>query len=94
MSLPIYLTTEALQEEAEAYIYYEVEKDGLGERFLHEAEAVLRKVSEHPSHYSFCDGTKTIRSTSLNTFPFAIIFEQKANHIEVYHIHHTKKLLL
>lgn len=93
MSFPIYLTTEALQEEAEAYLYYEAEKDGLGERFLQEVAAVLRKVSEHPSFYSYCDDTKTIRSTSLKTFPFTIIFEQKANRIEVYHIHHTKKLL-
>jgi plasmid stabilization system protein ParE len=91
MSLPIYLTEEALQEEAEAYLFYEDKTGGLGERFLIEVEKTLAMIVEHPSYYSFSDATKTIRDTALPTFPFVIIYEDKNARIEVYHIHHTKK---
>lgn len=93
MSFPIYLTEEALQEEIEAFLFYEGEQFGLGERFLKEVEEVLLKVSASPTHYSFSDETKTFRDISLIKFPFIIIFEIKSDRIEVYHIHHTKKKL-
>jgi hypothetical protein len=93
MSLSIHLTEEALQEEAEAYLYYEVEQEGLGERFLGDVEATLKKVSENPAYYSYSDDTKTMRDISLIHFPFVIIYEVKSERIEIYHIHHTKKKL-
>jgi plasmid stabilization system protein ParE len=93
MKFSIYLTEEALQEEIEAFLFYENEQTGLGERFLKEVEAVLQKVSDHPTFYSFSDETKTIRDISLIKFPFVIIYEIKSDRIEVYHIHHTKKEL-
>jgi hypothetical protein len=93
MSFSVHLTEEALQEEIEAFLFYEDEQTGLGERFLNEVENVLQKISKHPTHYSFSDETKTIRDISLIKFPFIIIFEIKPDRIEVYHIHHTKKEL-
>ena len=93
MSLSIHLTEEALQEEADAYLYYEEQAEGLGERFLQDVEAVLARVAEHPTYYSFSDSTKTIRDVALDLFPFVIIYEIKSDHINVYHIHHTKKEL-
>lgn len=93
MSFPIHLTEEALEEEIEAFLFYEDQQIGLGERFLDEVEKSLQKLSKHPSHYSFSDETKTIRDISLTKFPFIIIFEIKSDRIEVYHIHHTKKEL-
>ena len=93
MRLPVYLSEEALQEEVVAYLFYEKEQQGLGERFLKEVEEALGKVSEHPTHYSFLDETKTLRDISLVRFPFVIIFEVKTDRIEVYHMNHTKKEL-
>jgi len=93
MNFFIHLTEEALQEEIEAYLFYEDEQAGLGERFLKEVEDALQKVCAHPTHYSFSDQTKTIRDTSLIKFPFVIIFEIKSDRITVYHVHHTKKEL-
>ena len=61
MNIPIYLTAEALQEEAEAYLFYEDEKEGLGERFLKEVERTLEKISTNPQHYSYSDDTKTFK---------------------------------
>jgi hypothetical protein len=93
MKLPIYLSEEALQEEVAAFLFYEEEQVGLGDRFLKEVEEALQKVSEHPTHYSFSDETKTLRDISLARFPFVIIFEAKTDRIDVYHLHHTKKEL-
>lgn len=93
MNSLIYLTAEALVEEAEAYLYYEDETDGLGEKFLIEVETFLKKIAQNPTHYSYTDETKTIRDVALKIFPFVIIYEIKTNRIEVYHIHNTKKEL-
>lgn len=91
MTFAIYLTEEALEEEAEAFLFYEKQQLGLGEKFLKEVESTLYKISENPTHYSFIDETKTIRDIVLSTFPYVIIFKVNHDKIEVYHIHHTSK---
>jgi toxin ParE1/3/4 len=93
MSLPVHLSEEAFQEETEAFLFYEEEQPGLGERFLKEIEAAVQKISGNPTYYSYADETKTIRDFSLVKFPFVIVYEIKPDRIEVYHIHHTKKEL-
>ena len=93
MNLSIYLSEEALQEEIEAFLFYEAERSGLGERFLKEVEKALQKISDHSTHYSYSDETKTIRDVSRLKFPFIVIYEVKPDRVEVYHIHHTKQEL-
>lgn len=93
MSLLIQLTKEALQEEAEAYLFYERCLEGLDERFLNEVEDNLQRIAANPAYYSYTDTTHTIRDVALTVFPFSIIYEEKGNHIVVYHIHHAKKEL-
>lgn len=65
MSILIHLTEEALQEEIEAFLFYEDQQPGLGERFLKNLETALQKVADHPIHYSYSDETKTIRDINL-----------------------------
>lgn len=91
MSYPVHLTEEALQEEAVAWLYYEDQSEGLGERFLQEVEEFLAKIAEHPTYYGYSDETKTIRDVALRIFPFSIIYELKVDRIVVYHVHHAKK---
>lgn len=93
MSFPIVYTSEALQEEAEAFLFYEQQSAGLGDRFLNEVEETLYRIAKNPNYYTFIDSTKTIRDLALNKFPFVIIFEVKQVHIIVYHIHHTRREL-
>lgn len=93
MSFTIHLTQEALQEETDAYFFYEKQKDGLGERFLNEVKTYLGRVAENPTHNSYSDETRTIRDVALTIFPFVIIYEEKADRIVVYHIHHTSREL-
>lgn len=92
MSYPVHLTEEALQEEAEAWLYYEGQSEGLGERFLQKVEEFLAKVAEHPTCYGYPDRTKTIRDVALRVFPFSL-YEIKPGRIVVYHVHHAKKEL-
>jgi uncharacterized protein YpbB len=47
MSFPIHLTEEAFQEKIEAFLFYEDQQAGLGERFLNELVALLQKVAVH-----------------------------------------------
>ena len=91
MKYSIIISAIALQEEAEAFLYYESEAEGLGENFLQDIEMALERISEHPTHYSYSDSTKTIRDIGLTTFPFVIIFRIVEDKIIVFNIHHTKK---
>lgn len=83
MSCPVYLTEEALQKEAEAWLYYEEQSEGLGERFLQEVEKFLAKIADHPDYYGYSDETKTIRDVALRIFSFSIIYEMKPDRIVV-----------
>lgn len=93
MSYPIYLSVEALSEATQAYLYYDKQLEGLGERFLREVEEYMTRIAAQPTFYSYSDETKTIRDVALRLFPFSIIYEIKDNRIDVYHIHHAKKNL-
>lgn len=93
MTYKIILSADAVREEADAYLYYEDQSKGLGEQFLDEIEKTLQKISLHPTHYGYVDETNTIRVTSLNKFPFQILFQIFKSQIVVYNIHHTKSKL-
>jgi hypothetical protein len=93
MNYKIILSVIAVSEEADAYLYYENQSEGLGEQLLEEIHKTLQKISLHPTHYGYVDKTNTIRVTSLNKFPFQILFQVFESEIVVYNIHHTKKNL-
>ncbi len=91
MTYLIEFLSSALIEEADAYLFYESQLKGLGDKFLLELESALSRVTQNPSHYSYSDWTKTVRDISLDKFPFVIIFQVLDDKIIVYNIHHTKK---
>jgi hypothetical protein len=91
MTYKIILSAIAIREEADAYLYYENQSEGLGEKFLEEINNALQKISLHPTNYGYADETNTIRDVLLIKFPFRIIFQILENEIVVYNIHHTKK---
>jgi toxin ParE1/3/4 len=91
MSYEVIITLTALQEEEEAYLFYEGKSDGWGEDFLNEVEDALQIISENPTFFSYCDSTKILRDFVLTRFPFVIIYELTKDKIIVTNIHHTKK---
>ncbi len=89
--IPASLTAIALQEELDAYLFYEKQSEGLGDRFLSEVENALNQVSLNPTHYTYSDATNTLRDVALEHFPYIIIFQVFNDNIVVYNIYHTKR---
>jgi toxin ParE1/3/4 len=49
------LSEEARQDEIESYLYYEIQRSGLGEEFLKALEKSYTALRNNPFSYSFID---------------------------------------
>jgi plasmid stabilization system protein ParE len=65
----------AQQEFSEAITYYNDISHELAIKFLDLIETIFKKLEEHPEYYSFFQNSNSIRSLSLETFPYTIIFQ-------------------
>lgn len=73
----------------DAYDWYEIQLEGLGESFLDELEAGYRKVLANPTFYSFIENG--YRRLLINRFPYVIIYEILDKTIVVFAIFHTSR---
>jgi hypothetical protein len=55
MSYKLQITKNALEDEMEAYHYYENIRVGLGDKFLESLENRYAALSQHPDYYSYSD---------------------------------------
>ena len=79
---------EAYQELEVAALWYEQQQPGLGENFLEEYEATLRRILDDPKRWHKIRGDN--RKLNLHDFPFAIVYEMKGDTIylrAVMHLH-------
>lgn len=91
MDYNIIISIEAEKDTSDAYIYYENQQPGLGDRFLDELTRFYKKLKNNPTFYSFVSERKTIRSLSLKIFPFKIIYEIKGKKLYVFAVYHFRK---
>lgn len=80
---------EASLEIIEAFLYYEEQKTGLGEKFLVQLEKYLKILRETPFLYQ----TKSFsfREAYLIKFPYLIIFEVVSSEVIVYSVFNTSR---
>jgi len=80
----------AHREYIEAYNWYELKKEGLGERFMDAVERKLNQISEHPEYFS--KRKSDFRETKVSGFPYAIVYEclPRKKVIHVAAIYHSK----
>lgn len=75
----------------DAYIWYEKQREGLGEEFLKELDTFFNKIKTHPEHFSKIK--KSIRQVALKRFPYVIVFELINEEVVVFAVFHTKRSL-
>ena len=80
---------EADEETIESAIWYEKQRDGLGQEFLEEVENSLNTIFNYPLHYQKI--SKRFRQIPLKRFPFVILFEVAKNLVIVYSVFHTSR---
>ena len=76
----------------EAYVWYETQKEGLGERFLLFVRNKMDQIAKNPEYY----GAKTrkgYREAKVDVFPYLIVYKiyKQRKTIFVNSIHNTKR---
>lgn len=72
MEKKLRLESEAIEDLAESYQYYESQKEGLGEEFAIEVKEKLNQFAGKP--FAYAAFYKDTRKTSLKRFPFNILY--------------------
>ena len=88
------LAPEAADELAEAVLWYQARREGLGQELLDELEATLPTIGRRPRSFPRLrdfDDRFEIRRALLDRFPFAIVFLVRDEDIRVLAIAHVKR---
>lgn len=86
-SYKLEIKEEASLEALEAYLYYEEQQKGLGERFLKQLDASINYLRENPLH---CQIKHSVyREALVKVFPYIIIYELAKDTVVVFSIFNT-----
>lgn len=69
--------------------WYEAKLDGLGLRFIDEVDRVLGLITELPTAYPAMH--RDTRRALVPTFPFAIYYQVRSDHVVVIAIIHARR---
>lgn len=73
----------------EAYDWYELQREGLGQEFLDELERFYYNLLRNPHSYSYYD--QSVREGKIDRFPYTVVFEVLDKTIVVYSVFMTSK---
>ena len=80
---------EAEQDIAEAYLWYEGRRIGLGEEFLSSVEACLEGIRRWPEMYAVVHEGN--RRALVRRFPYAVFYEYPESMVTIYGVFHTSR---
>jgi toxin ParE1/3/4 len=89
MKLPVEFTKPALRDLAQAYVWYEAQRKGLGGELVQALEDQLQRVSEHPNQCPVV--VRDARRALLKRFPYSVPFRVEAGRIVVLGVLHTSR---
>jgi toxin ParE1/3/4 len=91
---PVRFSPEVRDELAEAALWYEARRAGLGAEFLSEVEAVLPLLESRPHSFPRLEGlapTLEVRRALLPRFPYALVFLVRPEELRVLAVAHAKR---
>ncbi len=89
MAAKLALAPEAELDLAQAYVWYESRRIGLGEEFLSSVDACLEGIRRQPEMYPVVH--EAYRRSLIRRFPYAIFYEYAETTVTVYAIFHTSR---
>ena len=89
MKYALEIKDEAREEIIKAYLYYEKEQTGLGERFINHLDEYFDRIKKNPEQ--FPEKRSPYREAFMQVFPYLIIYEVVENIIIVYSVFNTKR---
>jgi len=89
MAAELIIAPEAALDIDEAYGWYECQRPGLGEEFLHCVDACVQSVRRTPEMHSKV--FEDYRRGLVRRFPYAVFYEFAAGVVTVYCVFHTSR---
>ena len=89
MSLGVYVRPEAEADIEEIAIWYEKQREGLGQEFLDEVLSLCERVSENPSMYPVVH--RRTRRALIRRFPFGVYFRSEDEQVIVLAVIHGSR---
>jgi toxin ParE1/3/4 len=80
----------AESEHLEQVAYYELQRDGLGARYLAEVEGALQVICGAPHRYPL-ERAPNIRRFGLKEFPYTLIFRESSGVVQVLAVAHHRR---
>ncbi|MFZ5572504.1 MAG: type II toxin-antitoxin system RelE/ParE family toxin [Thermodesulfobacteriota bacterium] len=75
----------------EAVVFYNIQKQGLGEEFAEEAEDTITRIKENPEAWPRLASSTRTRRCLTNRFPYGIIYQIRKNSILVVAVMHQRR---
>jgi plasmid stabilization system protein ParE len=89
MPVELVIAPEAELDIAEAFVWYEGRRTGLGEEFLSSVEACLESIRRQPEMYPVAH--EAYRRSLIRRFPYAVFYEPSESMVTIYAVFHTSR---
>lgn len=89
MNVELIITSEAEQDVAEAYAWYENQRPGLGEEFLRCVDACVQAMCRTPEMNTTV--YESYRRGLVRRFPYAVFYEYENQTVIVYAVFHAAR---
>src|SRR5271167_4553425 len=89
MTLRVVFRRAAQSEFVEAAAWYDGQRPGLGEEFVHEIESAIGRAAESPELYPIVFGD--VRRTTARRFPYSIFFRVRDEMFVVLAVFHGRR---
>ncbi|AWW32502.1 type II toxin-antitoxin system RelE/ParE family toxin [Echinicola strongylocentroti] len=84
------LSEEAESDVYDSYLWYEKQKEGLGEDFLNALDAVEQAITDNPTTYR-SRYKKKVRAFVVDRFPYQVLYVVNGNDIDVISVFNTNQ---
>ena len=89
MPVELVIAPEAELDIAEAYMWYEGRRAGLGEEFLSSVDACMEGILRQPEMCPLVH--ETYRRSLIRRFPYMLFYEYAESTVTVYSVFHTSR---
>ena len=89
MPVELVIAPEAELDIAEAYVWYEGRRAGLGEEFLSSVDASLESIRRRPEMYPVVH--EGYHRSLVRRFPYAVFYEPSETTVTIYAVFHTAR---
>lgn len=87
--LPVRIRPEALDELAKAWLWYEGQREGLGDEFRSCVDVAMAEIARDPLMWPRVRGE--VRRRMTRRFPYAVLYLAEDDHIEVLAVFHSSR---